>query len=370
MAKEIRADGRAFDELRSIRIEAGILDRADGSARVEWGLDTKILKAPAEDISKIEELKNDYYIKIVRSLPGAEDRKRVLQGCLPEDVNLDLEGLVARTAGLPLDSLFDVCERLREAYESGNKLSDSAVKKIVDEVRKGAKADAKEWIFVDVPEKLLNHLQELNDYEVVGSGFRGNVAVVAVYGPREPIPRHVGDPYESIIRFRYTMAPFSVPERKRPAPGRREVEISKVCKEALQRVVFAEEFPMTVIDVFAEILAADAGTRVTALTAAGVALADAGIPMRDIPAAVAVGRAFGHIVADLTKFEEDAPDAIDTPMAILPGTEEIALLQMDGRATLKEMDEIIDLGVRKAKEVSELQRRALKEKYSKVVDNE
>ncbi len=297
MAKDIRADGRAFDELRTVRIEAGILDRADGSARVEWGLITKKFLVDEKSFKKLEGLKEEYYV-VPR---GPRDGKYL----------------------------------------------------------------------VEIPEKLVPHLEDyLKNAEEIGTGFKGNVAVVAVYGPREPIPRHVGDPYESIIRFRYTMAPFSVPERKRPAPGRREVEISKVCKEALQRVVFAEEFPMTVIDVFAEILAADAGTRVTALTAAGVALADAGVPMRDIPAAVAVGRAFGHIVADLTKFEEDAPDAIDTPIAILPGTEEIVLLQMDGRASLKEMDEIIDLGVKKAKEISELQRRALKEKYSKVVDNE
>src|SRR2546421_6210176 len=32
-----RLDGRSFDELRPIRIEAGVLRRADGSAYIEWG---------------------------------------------------------------------------------------------------------------------------------------------------------------------------------------------------------------------------------------------------------------------------------------------------------------------------------------------
>src|SRR5207244_13044714 len=32
-----RLDGRRFDELRPIRIEAGVLRRADGSADIEWG---------------------------------------------------------------------------------------------------------------------------------------------------------------------------------------------------------------------------------------------------------------------------------------------------------------------------------------------
>src|SRR6059036_1664104 len=35
-----RLDGRSFDELRPIRIEAGVLRRADGSAYIEWGGNT------------------------------------------------------------------------------------------------------------------------------------------------------------------------------------------------------------------------------------------------------------------------------------------------------------------------------------------
>src|SRR3989344_5708895 len=64
-----------------------------------------------------------------------------------------------------------------------------------------------------------------------------NKAIAAVYGPREVIPRHKANPYKAIVRFYYRMAPFSVPEHKNPRPGRREIEISKVCSEALERAV-------------------------------------------------------------------------------------------------------------------------------------
>src|SRR5256884_9345487 len=37
-----RLDGRSFDELRPIRIEAGVLRRADGSADIEWGGDKSL----------------------------------------------------------------------------------------------------------------------------------------------------------------------------------------------------------------------------------------------------------------------------------------------------------------------------------------
>ncbi|MDD1746780.1 MAG: exosome complex exonuclease Rrp41, partial [Methanomassiliicoccales archaeon] len=40
----IRIDGRKVDELRPIRIEAGVLKRADGSAYVEFGKN-KVLAA-------------------------------------------------------------------------------------------------------------------------------------------------------------------------------------------------------------------------------------------------------------------------------------------------------------------------------------
>src|SRR4030042_6694824 len=33
----VRLDGRRLDELRPIRIEAGVLNRADGSCYMEWG---------------------------------------------------------------------------------------------------------------------------------------------------------------------------------------------------------------------------------------------------------------------------------------------------------------------------------------------
>ena len=39
-----RLDGRDFDEMREIKIKAGVLERADGSAYVEWG-GNKILAA-------------------------------------------------------------------------------------------------------------------------------------------------------------------------------------------------------------------------------------------------------------------------------------------------------------------------------------
>ena len=190
----------------------------------------------------------------------------------------------------------------------------------------------------------------------------GNKVLAAVYGPREAIPRHIQDPTKALVNARYNMASFSVKERKRPGPDRRSTEISKVTSEALENVIFTELFPRTTIDVNIEVLDAEAGTRCAGITAAAVALADAGIPMRDIPVACAAGKVDGVVVLDLSAEEDQQGDA-DLPIAIAPRSEEILLLQMDGHLTYKEFEEALELALKGAKYVSKLQKEALMKKY-------
>ena len=190
-----------------------------------------------------------------------------------------------------------------------------------------------------------------------------NKVYAAVYGPREALPKHTANPLRAVIKAEYRMASFSVPERKRPGPNRRDMEISKVLGEALERAVFVEQFPNTEIGVYVEVVDSNAGSRVACLTAASVALADAGMPMRDLVSATGIGKAFNELVVDLDKAEEDAPDAVDIPIAILPNSEEIVLLQMDGLLTKKEWDQLVKTGIAACKKVYEIQKKALQEKF-------
>ncbi len=190
-----------------------------------------------------------------------------------------------------------------------------------------------------------------------------NKAVAAVYGPREMLPKHMANPNKATIRYFYRMAPFSVPDRKNPKPGRREIEISKVSGEALSRAAELEQFPNTAIDVFVTILDANAGTRITALLAASLALADAGIPMKDLVSGTSVGKAGGKLISDLSKHEEDAPDAVDLPIAMLPNSDEVVLMQMDGPLTEKEFNEILEVARKSCKEIKDMQVKVLKERF-------
>ncbi len=190
-----------------------------------------------------------------------------------------------------------------------------------------------------------------------------NKVLAAVYGPRECHPRHLQNPTKAIVQCKYNMQAYSVDDRKRPGTDRRSIEISKIVSEALENVVLTGLYPRASIDVYIEILQANAGTRCAGLTAASVALADAGIPMKDIVASMAAGKADGHVLLDLNKEEDNFGEA-DVPMAIVPSTGEIVLLQMDGNMTREEFDRAIELGVGGCKKIYELQKDALKRRYS------
>jgi len=193
----------------------------------------------------------------------------------------------------------------------------------------------------------------------------GNKVVAAVYGPREVHPKHLEDPSKAIIRYRYSMASFSVEERKRPGPDRRSIEISKVSREALEPVIMKELFPRSSIDIFVEVLQADAGSRTACLNAASVALIDAGVPMKGIVTSVAVAKVEGFLVLDPMK-DEDYYGEADVPFAFLIRNgkiESITLLQMDGRLTVDELKSALELAKRGAMKIYKLQRDAILKRY-------
>ncbi|MBT8172287.1 exosome complex exonuclease Rrp41 [Candidatus Bathyarchaeota archaeon] len=189
-----------------------------------------------------------------------------------------------------------------------------------------------------------------------------NKILVGVYGPKEAHPRHIARQDRAVIQCRYHMAPFSVDERKSPAPGRRDVELSKVIREALEPAIFLEYYPRTSIQVFIEILQADGGTRCAGITAAALALADAGIPMRDLVVACAAGKAGGKIALDLMDTEDKVGEA-DVPIAFMPNLNAITLLQMDGNLSVEEFKSAIDVALSGCNKLYELQKEALKSKY-------
>lgn len=194
-----------------------------------------------------------------------------------------------------------------------------------------------------------------------------NKIVAAVYGPRELHPRHLAQSDRALLRVNYRMATFSVSDRKRPAPSRREHEISMVLRQALEPMLFLKMYPRAVVDVYIMVLEADGGSRCASATAASLALADAGIPMRGLIAGCAAGKIDGKVVLDLSDIEDKVGEA-DVPLAMAPDRGEITLLQMDGKLTTSEFAEALRLAEDGIHQIQEMQRAVLLEKYAQIRD--
>lgn len=192
-----------------------------------------------------------------------------------------------------------------------------------------------------------------------------NKILAAVYGPKEAHPKHMALQDRTLLKCRYHMAPFSVQERKSPAPSRREVELSKVIRECFEPTVFVEYYPRTMIDVFIEVLQADGGTRCASITAASLAIADAGIPLRDLVVACAAGKVEDTVVLDLMD-TEDKVGAADVPVAFMPNLNAVTLLQMDGVLAPEEFETAVNMAVEGCKKIYLMQKEALRTKYMTV----
>lgn len=193
------------------------------------------------------------------------------------------------------------------------------------------------------------------------------VAYAAVYGPRELFPKFLQDPKTGILRCHYSMMPFSGSgERIRPGQNRRAQEISMVIASALNPVIDLSAFPNAVVDIYVDLPQTDAGTRCAAISAAAIALADAGIPMKDIVSSVAVGQVDGTVVADLNYNEEAYPGIVsDIPVAMMHNTKEVTLLQMDGEISKQNLMKALEIAKKATEKVYQLQRKALKERFAK-----
>jgi len=188
--------------------------------------------------------------------------------------------------------------------------------------------------------------------------------LAAVYGPKES-QKSISLPDRASLRVRYHMAPFSTEERKNPAPSRREVELSMVLRESLEPIVITDYFPRTSIDIFIEVLQSDGGTRTVGATAASLALADAGIPMKALVAGVAIGKVDNVLVVDLNEVEDMYGDA-DMPIVAAPDLGQITLYQLNGVLSKEEFHNAIDMAMKVISKLVDIEKETLRDSYKEV----
>ena len=193
--------------------------------------------------------------------------------------------------------------------------------------------------------------------------FGDTIAIAAVYGPKKMHPQHQQDPEKGTLRCSYNMLSFSVTERIRPGPNRRSTEIGKITEWALEPVLMIKKYPNMVVDVHINILQANASTRCAGINAAILALAHAGIPMKEMVSSISIGKLDKQLVVDLNKEEEDWEDgegSTDIPIT-MTNSGKITHLQLDGKITTKDLKEAIKLASKATREIYEIQKKALKD---------
>jgi len=192
--------------------------------------------------------------------------------------------------------------------------------------------------------------------------FGDTIAIAAVYGPKKMHPQHSQNPAKGTLRCQYNMLSFSVSERIRPGPSRRSTEISKITEWALEPIVMLDKYPSMVVEVYVHILQANASTRCAGINAAALALANAGIPMKDMVSSISIGKLDKQLVVDLNKNEEDFEEgegATDIPITFT-NSGGLTHIQLDGKITTKQLKEAIELARKSCKKIYEVQKNALK----------
>ena len=82
----------------------------------------------------------------------------------------------------------------------------------------------------------------------------------------------------------------------------------------------------------------------------------------------AAGKAADTLILDVNN-EEDQAGQADMPIGYMPNLGKITLLQLDGVLTTDEFKKCIELGLEGCKQVYEIQKNALREKYFSSSDN-
>ena len=95
-----------------------------------------------------------------------------------------------------------------------------------------------------------------------------------------------------------------------------------------------------------------------------MALAHAGIPMKNLVTSVAIGKIDKDLIVDVDKDEEDyekGEGATDFPIAKIAGSDEYTLLQLDGKMQPDLIKKALDMADKACEKIYEVQKKALKE---------
>lgn len=160
----------------------------------------------------------------------------------------------------------------------------------------------------------------------------GTKVMVGVYGPREVQLRR-----DFSMRGQLTaelkFAPFACAARRGQQADAEEEELGLVLGEALASTVCLHRYPKSAIEVFVTVLEDDGAVLAAALTAAGLALADAGIHMFDLVVGAAVVARGEAVLVDPQRGEgyRAGGEGGEVTVGLLPTLDQVVACLSEGR---------------------------------------
>jgi ribonuclease PH len=200
----------------------------------------------------------------------------------------------------------------------------------------------------------------------------GDTWVICAASVEETVPAWMAGKGKGWLTAEYAMLPRSTHTRSKRDPGGRGKEIQRLIGRSLRAAVDLEALGERTIAVDCDVLCADGGTRVAAITGAWVALAlaigklvqtgkleDRAALMPPV-AAVSVGVVGGEVVLDLPYVEDSKAD-VDMNVV---GGEDGTLIEVQGTAERgtfdrKQLDAMLDLASVGIKQLAEAQRKII-----------
>lgn len=225
------------------------------------------------------------------------------------------------------------------------------------------------WFVPDVAPQALS--------SVLISTGRTQVICAVSLDDSQPRWKKIQDITGGWVTAEYNMLPYStVPRKKRDSAGKvdgRSVEIQRLIGRSLRSVMDMEALGERTLWVDCDVLCADGGTRTASITGSAVALAIAvrrlmrqGLletnPMRQLVAAVSVGKLEGEPLLDLC-YVEDRDAEVDMNV-VMTEREEYVEVQGSGEEavfTATEMTEMLGLASKGIRELIAAQRRVIDE---------
>uniref|UniRef100_H9G8D2 Putative exosome complex component RRP41 n=1 Tax=Anolis carolinensis TaxID=28377 RepID=H9G8D2_ANOCA len=156
---------------------------------------------------------------------------------------------------------------------------------------------------------------------------------------------------QAVVNCQFSLATFSTGERKRRPHGDRQTsEMSLHLKQTFEAAILTQLYPRSQIDIYVQILQADGGNYCASVNAATLAVIDAGIPLRDYVCASSAGFIEDTPLADLN-YVEEASGGPQLALALLPKSEQIALLEMNARLHEDHLERIMEAASKACKDV-------------------